>query len=191
MVLISKTRCKQSLFYVVGLSCFSAIIFFSLIEPNLPLPVGTSEKRADFAFEGVRLSQLELGQVVWTMVAQKATVEKKANRAILKDVTGVFYKKEVIVLSVVSPLCHLDMDASDLSLENSKAVFHVNDRQVLLEASQLDWHAGSQQFEGRGLVKIQSDGLVMKGDMFKVDLPSQTLMVSEHSQAEIMPERFH
>ncbi len=190
MALISKTRCKQTLFYVLGLSCFGAIIFFSLIEPNLSLPVASSVKRADFEFEGVRLSQLELGHVVWSMVAEKATVEKKSNRATLRDVKGSFYQKDAVVLSLVSPLCHLDMDASDLSLENSKAVFHVNDRQVLLESSQLNWHAGAQQFEGRGLVKIQSDGLVMKGDYFNVDLPSQTLRVSEHSQAEIMPERF-
>ena len=187
--MISKVLIRRFFTYGVGLGCFSAIVFFSLIEPNLPLPVVADSDRPDFLFEGIRLSQLEEGKLVWEMTADVATVRKSDHVAHLSRVDGTFYTNGRPVFNVKGPSCVLDLKSSDLSLFRSNAVFFQTKKPVLLTATILRWISDEQRFFGTDGVTIKSPGFMIRGDYFYVDIPTEHLEISENSHAEIIPGR--
>jgi hypothetical protein len=185
---VSKTGCKRFLGYIIGFGCFFGIVFFSFIEPNLPLPVSGSEHRGDFEFTDVKVSQLSSGRLLWSMTASSSVVEKGGGKIRLKNVTGIFFEGRSPVFRVRAPFSTLNLATSDLVLTESSSVFDVSGRDVFLGASRLEWDSGLQQFEGTQRIRVRSEGVEIHSDYFKAHLPSRTLEISKGSRAHIETE---
>ncbi len=167
---------------VIGL--FSGIVYLALIEPQLPPPIKKPLNQPDFVFENVRLSLLDQGEVNWEMDSSKSVVVNDELTE-LYDVRGRFYRNDRVVAALKSPMGKLNMTRSDMALEKAELVFTGQGRPVTLNADVINWKSDMSQLEGRGHVRIQSDGIQLLGSYFLVDIQKQLLIVSANSSARI------
>ncbi len=170
--------------FVLLVGCFSGIVYFALIEPQLPTRIRKPLNQPDFVFEKVRLSFMDQGIMNWEMDSSRAVVVNDQMTQ-LYEVQGRFYRNDMVVASLTSPIGTLNLLRSDMLLQRAEVVFRGQGRPVTLNADVLQWKSDSSQLEGRGHVTIQSGGLELTGRYFLVDVMRQLLVVSANSSARI------
>jgi len=159
----------------------------SLIEPNLDLGTRVQTDRPDFTFEKIVITQTVLGERVWELESEYAEIDTDTKQTKLRIVRGRFYKDDQVIVTVEAPSALLNMEMSDMVLDHAFAKMMIQDEVVSLNATVLTWKSNAQQFEGSGLVKINTGAVQLSGDYFKVDIPGQKLILSENSKAIIVP----
>jgi LPS export ABC transporter protein LptC len=163
---------------------FIGMVYLALIEPQLPAPIRKPLNQPDFMFENVRLSLLDQGEVAWELDSLKSVVLND-ELTDLYEVKGRFYKNEHPIVELKSPSGQLNMKKSDMVLKNAEVVFKGQGQPVTLNSDILNWKSQKSQLEGHGNVRIYTQGLLLKGNYFLVDMQKQVLIVSANSSARI------
>lgn len=177
--------CKQFFIFISIVLLFVGIIFFSLIEPNLPRPIKSDPNAPDYVFEGVSITHLDEGVVTWELDADTAEISKKTGEATLVSVEGRFIEKNSVVAIMRGPSAILNMQTADMHMNNAEVNYVAEAQPVTLNASELIWNSMDEILEGSGLIKVDAGNFILKGDYFRVSVPDRKLVVSANSEATI------
>lgn len=179
-------RYSLRILYFLG---FVVVIFLSLIEPNMDFIAQKPKNTPDFLFENVKITQYDYGKQSWKLESKFATIDKDIDKAYLKTITGVFFRGDDPVLSVVAPKAELGMLNMNMTLFNATANLEIDGQKINLKSDTLSWNGVVQQFFGKNNIRIYTSGILLTGDYFLVDIPTNKLQLSENSRALISPEK--
>jgi len=161
------------------------LVFFSLIEPNIPHPPAKGDSRPDWAFENVRFSLLENGEKVWEIESEVAEIYKKDHVATLQIMKGHIFDGDKAIVDFSAPVARIDIVNFNMEMTDASAEYHLSERTVFLETSNLKWDSAKQEFLALGNVAIVSEGLHLSGESFRVNIRTRKMTLEENSKAVI------
>ena len=181
--LIKNKRIKVGL----GITFFTLIIIFSLIEPDITIPKKKDKKVADFEFENIKITLLSDKKTEWILNADKAFLYKNSDLSYLQNVKGEIFdknKKQVLFNSITA---NIALENSDMILSQAHATILNNKRNITVSANTLLWNSNSKLFHGKDNTSIKTRGIILKGNEFKIDIPFKKLTLSQNGKATIKP----
>ena len=168
-----------------GFFIFLAVIFFSLIEPQIDLPPEKTSQRPDFKFDTVQLEFWDNGILQWKMDADTASLYKKENKIYLKDMQGRVFINEQPSALIDAKTASYHEKENKMIFNNAQASYFLDQKIVDLIAPKLIWDLKKREFLATKNIEITSQGIHISGDYFHINLPSKTITLSEKSKAII------
>ncbi len=171
-------RNKGPLFFAVGVFFLLAglAVYVKWVKPVFEPIVPKTGHEIDFVFEGVRISHLYDGKLVWVLNAAHATVDYETDRIVLTQTSGDFYEENERTVSFVADSSLFHIQASNLQLKNSEVLFYLDNAIVTLNARQIVWNSTAKTLSGRGDVRLNSRDMMMTGPLFEVSFPIQKMV---------------
>ena len=164
----------------IGVSIVVLFLFLvALSDPEIKLIPIKKEKKADFIFEKVTITQSIEGIKKWKIYSDEAQINKDNHEAKLNKVTGVFYENDEPVFSLEAPSAKVNLETSNIKLKDSKSIILFKEDPVNILAESLTWDASARQFIATGNVELLSGDLNMKGKKFIVDLNTKKINLNQ------------
>lgn len=182
-----KQQLRRSLSYLSIVGVFIVIIFLSLIEPQIMVPTLSTEERPDFEFENINVYFLNGGQLEWELKAAYATIDKSEEKTSLVGVHGTVYSDEKEAVRFQSPQAHIEMDTSDIRMNQANAEFAIESRQVDVKAKKIHWSSSLQTLTGSGNVTVGSKNVNLTAGRFEANVPVRRLRIFSDGHATIDP----
>lgn len=163
--------------------CFGAIVFFSLIEPNIPGPTPKKGDPPDFEFTQIRLVQFEKGKPSLNLKAKKAQIDKDKNHIALQGVEGMLHGADKPLASFLAPTVSMPITTANLVLSKAVVQFYGAGDRVQLATDQLTWDAVKKEFTGKGGVTVSSPRMTVRGDHFLASIPFKRMSIQGSGKA--------
>lgn len=176
---------------IISLIILACTILFSVwayvVSSNLTRDVARLSTQGKVENEKLNVNELMLtetrnGAKYWEVYAQNAKYESLKSVAVLKDVTGNFYKNGKVIMSFKSPKALYEDKSKKVTLVGGATA--ITDSQVVINASQIGWAGKSEAIVASNKVRIvkppkfvlNTDKAIFKTDMsdFKMFGNSQT-----------------
>ena len=171
----------------LGITLFTLIIIFSLIEPDITKPKLKDKKVADFEFEDIKITLLSDKKTEWILNAEKAFLYKNSDLSYLQSVNGEIFDKNKKQVSFNSVTANIALENSDMVLSQAEATILHDKRNIIVSANTLVWNSNTKLFQGKNNTSIQTRGITLKGNEFKIDVPFKKLTLSQNGKAVIRP----
>jgi len=170
--------------YWVVLLFITVIIIFSLKRPDVPL-IPKKEKKPDFTFENVKISQLDQGKVKWVLYANDAEIDKDKGITRLKTVKGTLFNNLQKNLVFTSPTATLSSVNGVIRLAKTQATVYGSGMPVTMSCNAMVWNSKKHRLIGKGDIRIHTDTISITGRMFQADIPVTKIKIYNEATAII------
>ena len=155
---------KRSIFSLIFLAIFGILSTWAfIVSKNImgEINIADNSPQAD---EQVDLRELIItetkeGKKFWEIYADSGHYNNGTEKAVLKNISGNFYKEGNVVLSVASPVAVYDSEKKEIRLKGGAEA--LNDKDIYIEAEEICWAGAKDKINARGDVKIIRNKQVM------------------------------
>lgn len=138
-------------------------------EPKLNLAPPKEEGLPDFSFEGVLITEVHNGDVLWQVFSDEASIFDEENYIQLDHSHGSVFENEREIVAFKAPLGLFYLSDNQLSLTDAESVLYFETNTMNIEAKELNWDLTQQEMIGEGLVFVQSDLITLSGETLYLD----------------------
>ncbi|TYT75885.1 LPS export ABC transporter periplasmic protein LptC [Desulfobotulus mexicanus] len=148
------------LFFVSGLILTTAILF--MVERfRTPLPPDSLLQRSDITLTRFRHTATEEGKVVWTLSAERADYDRKADAAALEVVKATYMTKDNIPILAYALSGFVNIHTKDMLLEGSVKIEHP---EYTAKSEKMEYIAKENLILSPKPVTVESEGLLIISD---------------------------
>ena len=180
---------KKTLFSIILLGTFGFLCIWAFSTSKSILGETSLSQKNTPAGERINLKELIIletkeGQKFWEVYADSGYYEKAGDIAILKNISGNFFKDGKIVFSVASPEATYNNDRKEVTLKGGASA--ANDRNVYIEADEICWAGTKDKITARGNVKImRNDEFLTVSEESSFDTDFTNLELSGNSKTYV------
>ncbi len=180
---------KRSLFSLILLGILGILsIWAFIISKNIMRDIKLSEGKTlageEINMEELIITETKNGEKFWEVYADSGYYDNETNIAILKDITGNFYKEGEVNLSVASPIANYDSDKKQIILKGGAQAVNIND--VYIKAEEICWTGSKNEIEARGNVRIiREENVLTVSDRSVFDTDFTNLKISGDSNTYV------
>lgn len=163
-------------------------IFVSTKAPNIDqLPLKTTE--FDYAFKTVKISLLQNGKEVWTLLADDALIYTKTESFLLNQPKGLYQsspKKNSNKINFSSPTGFYNYAEGQLKLVETSATLSIDQTMYYLTCDELKIDTSNQWVSSYGNIQINTAKLSLSGAQLTADLNTNQIILSHNINGTII-----
>ncbi len=155
---------KKTIFSLILLAVFGILSIFAFIvsknimkDINMSAHNPTSDEQ--ITLKELIITETKEGQKFWEVYADSGYYNNGTDIAVLKNITGNFYKDGKIILSVASPIAVYNRKKKEITLKGGARA--ANDKGIYIKAEEICWTGANDEIKARGNVKIIRNNQVM------------------------------
>ncbi|TWI77294.1 LPS export ABC transporter protein LptC [Desulfobotulus alkaliphilus] len=154
------------LFFVSGLLLTTAVLF--LMERfRAPLPPEALLQRSDITLTRFRHTATEEDRVIWTLSAERADYDRKADAASLEDVKASYMTKDRTPIRASALSGFVNIHTRDMLLEGEVRIEHP---EYIVKSEKMEYRAKENLILSPVPVTVESEGLRILSDTLSYDM---------------------
>ena len=153
---------KKYLYGGAAALLLALIVWAISTVPQPPAPSEVSDAPRIMSYEGNTISEERNGNTVWTLTAQKMTVDIDTQDTSMQGIEGTFYSEDGRTLTLHADEGHMDHETRDVVLTGS--VNAAMSDGASLMANELKWTSTEGTLTATGDAQVERDDLRATGD---------------------------
>ena len=170
------------------LLAFIIVLFLGFVitfEPEIPRIPEKEEGLPNFSFEQVLITEINDGDILWQINAEKASIFEETQEIDLRESSGDVFEDNQKIVSFQSPFALYSIGESIMTWKDAVSMLYFESKQVHVNAKQIKWNVAEQIMLGNHVELRDSNNLFVSGQRFSIDYEKNIIKLNGNVFADI------